>query len=92
MRLNRGLRFVAAILIWISVVLTALVATGTFSFESFFVLAFISYIAAVELVASNAIKIPFQNKLRLFYLFGLVALGGILVQRALETIPEGLLP
>lgn len=92
MRVNRRFQFAAALVAWASVLLTVLLVLGAFSFELFFVLALLSYLAAVELATPSTISLPWSKRLQWFSMLGLIVMAGIFVREALETLPENLLP
>ena len=74
------------------VVLTVLSASDMFSLESFFIIAFVSFLAAVELTSPEVVVPSWRTRLRWFSLLGIVVLAGILIGRAVETLPESLVP
>lgn len=92
MHANRRFQFAAAFVAWASVLLTVLLVLGAFSFELFFVLALLSYLAAVELATPGTISLPWSKRLQWFSMLGLMVMVGIFVREALETLPENLLP
>lgn len=70
----------------------ALVGMNTFSLESLFILALVGYLAAIELATPRTIVTWWSRRLRWFSVLGLLTLGGIVLGKALERLPEAYLP
>lgn len=85
-------KFIAAVVGWTSGVLVALVGIEMFSLEYLFVLALVGYLAAIELLTPRTIVTQWSRRLGWFSVLGLIVLGGIVVRKALETLPEAYLP
>lgn len=90
--MRNRVRFVLAATVAISLGLTFLQALNAFSFYLFLIVAFLILVVLAELTAPTVIYVNWGRPLYLLLALGLVVSLGILGQRVLETLPDGILP
>lgn len=89
---SQRLPFSVTVLSLISATLTALVASGIFTLELFLIVSLVTFLAAVELTAPSGVAPTWRTQLRWLSLFGLLALGVVVIRRAINTLPEEFIP
>lgn len=82
------LRFVVAVLLWTSITSTLLVATGVFSLELLFVVAFVGFLVLSEMTGPSTLSIPWRARVRWVVLAGVLVFAGIVIRRILRIVPS----
>lgn len=90
--MRKRVRFVLAVIVSISLGLTFLQAVNAFSFPLFLIVAFLILLVFAELTAPTVIGVKWGHSLHLLLVLGLLVSLGVLGQRVLETLSDGILP
>jgi hypothetical protein len=90
--MRRRLQFVAAMMVWSSGVFALLSVFDLFTLESLYIIWLLGFLAAIEITAPEVVTLSWRTRLRRISILGLVVLAGIVLRRALEVLPESVIP
>lgn len=82
------IQFVYGLVAWLLGTVLVLAAFGAYSVELAFIFSLVGFFLIHDLTASSNVTPPWRKRLWIVMVLGLLGLGGIVLYRTLETLPE----